>query len=236
MSSDKFTEDIMIHIKNMYFSYEQSSYILKNLNFSIQDGSYISILGENGSGKSTFIKLLLNLLIPTSGHIENTFTRTAYVPQRFESLNTQFPITIEEILTCYQKARHIPGKKIIDDSLALVKMQDYKKSLVGTLSGGQCQKIFIARALMGNPDLLILDEPSNGVDIKSQNEIYQLIKNLNQEKKITVICVEHNLKAAIKNSTLLYHIAQGVGHICNPQDYIREYLIENTGVENYVSI
>ncbi|MFA6851138.1 MAG: ATP-binding cassette domain-containing protein, partial [Selenomonadaceae bacterium] len=72
----------MIHIKNLYFSYEQSSYILKDLNFSIQDGCYISILGENGSGKSTFIKLLLKLLIPTSGYIENTFKKTAYVPQR----------------------------------------------------------------------------------------------------------------------------------------------------------
>ena len=78
---------------------------------------------------------------------------------------------------------------------------------------------------MGNPDLLVLDEPSNGIDIKSQNEIYQLIKDLNRERKITVICVEHNLKAAIRNSHLLYHMSNGVGHMCNPQNYIKEYLM-----------
>lgn len=226
----------MIHIKNLYFSYEKNSCILQDLNFLIEDGAYVSILGENGSGKSTLIKLLLQLLKPIKGIIENTFQQIAYVPQRFDSLNTQFPITIEEILTCYQKTRHIPGRMAIDDSLAFVNMTNYRKSLIGTLSGGQCQKIFIARALMGRPDLLILDEPSNGVDMKSQNEIYQLIKNLNQEKKITVICVEHNLKAAIKNSTLLYHIDQGIGHICTPENYMREYLIRNTGVENYAAI
>jgi len=226
----------MLQIKNLYFSYGDKPYVLKNLNLQVPEGKYISILGENGSGKSTLVKLILGLLTPTQGTIENEFKQIAYVSQRFESLNKQFPITVKEVLTCYQKTRHLPGKNLIDESLALVNMNEYENALIGTLSGGQFQKIFITRALMGNPDLLVLDEPSNGIDIKSQNEIYQLIKNLNRQRKITVICVEHNLKAAIRNSHLLYHMSNGVGHMCNPQNYIKEYLMENTGAEEYVSI
>ncbi len=219
----------MLQIKNLSFSYGNKPYVLDNLNFELQDGKYISILGENGSGKSTLVKLILGLLIPTKGTIKNTFQQTAYVSQRFESLNKQFPITVKEVLTCYQKTRHLPGSNLIAESLALINMQEYADALIGTLSGGQFQKIFITRAIMGNPDLLVLDEPSNGIDMKSQNEIYQLIRSLNREKNITVICVEHNLKAAIRNSHLLYHISSGVGHMCNPQNYIKEYLMENNG-------
>ena len=226
----------MLKIKNLSFAYDNNTYVLNNLNFDLKDGSYISILGENGSGKSTLVKLILGLLTPTSGKITNTFQQIAYVPQRFESLNNQFPITVKEVLTCYQKTKHLLGRKLIEDSLSLVKMEEYENALIGTLSGGQFQKIFIARAVMGNPDLLVLDEPSNGIDVKSQNEIYQLIQSLNRKKKITVICVEHNLKAAIRNSHSLYHMSNGVGHWCNPENYIKEYLIENTGAEKYVSI
>jgi len=226
----------MLQVKKLSFSYENGPYLLKNLNLELQDGKYLSILGENGSGKSTLVKLILGLLTPTKGTIENNFKQIAYVSQRFESLNKQFPITVKEVLTCYQKTRHLSGKNLIDESLALVNMNEFANALIGTLSGGQFQKIFITRALMGNPDLLVLDEPSNGIDMKSQNEIYQLIQSLNRDKKITVICVEHNLKAAIGNSHLLYHLSHGIGHLCNPENYIKEYLMENTGVEKYVSI
>lgn len=226
----------MLQIQNLFFSYGDMPYVLNNLNLELKDGKYISILGENGSGKSTLVKLILGILKPTKGTIKNTFSQIAYVSQRFESLNKQFPITVEEVLTCYQKTKQLSGNNLIKDSLDLVNMGKYADALIGNLSGGQFQKVFITRALMGNPDLLVLDEPSNGIDAKSQKEIYQLIRGLNQEKNITVICVEHNLKAAIGNSHLIYHIANGVGHMCNPQNYIKEYLKENTGVEKYVSI
>ena len=95
---------------------------------------------------------------------------------------------------------------------------------MSTLSGGQSQKILIARALIGNPELLILDEPSTGVDINSQKEIYGFLKKINKENGITIISVEHNLDAAISNSTLIYHLAGGYGHLCTPQKYVNEYI------------
>ncbi|MBP2652385.1 MAG: metal transporter ATP-binding protein [Firmicutes bacterium] len=227
----------MIAVKNLWFSYTPGgAYLLRNLNLTIKDGDYISVLGENGSGKSTLIKLLLNSLTPVKGTIVNDFTKPAYVSQRFENLNSQFPITVYEVLNCYRKTLKIKDKNCISNSLALVKMSDFSQALIGTLSGGQCQKIFIARALMGNPDVLILDEPSNGIDQMSQTEIYQLIKKINRGNKMTVISVEHNIKAAMENSTLIYHITQGSGHLCTPDVYINESLPINTGGDRYASL
>lgn len=218
----------MITVKNLWFSYTPGgSYLLKDMNLSIKDGDYISILGDNGSGKSTFIKLLLNMLIPTQGTIDNDFMRPAYVPQRFENLNTQFPITVYEVLNCYRKAVKVKEKDCIERSLELVGMNDFRHSLIGTLSGGQCQKVFIARALLGNPDVIFLDEPSNGVDPKSQIEIYKLIKQINLSHNATVISVEHNLQAATNNSSAIYHIVDGVGHLCSPDHTMYESLPAN---------
>jgi zinc transport system ATP-binding protein len=227
----------MITVQNLWFSYStNSSYCLKGLDLAINKGDYISILGENGSGKSTLIKLLLRLLTPSQGEIINNFTKLAYVPQRFENLNIQFPITVHEVLDCYRKTLKIREKDCIKQCLDLFNMGDFSQALIGTLSGGQCQKVFIARALLGNPDLLVLDEPSNGIDLKSQDEIYSLIKTLNRTNQVTVISVEHNLKAAVDNSTHIYHLCGGTGHLCNPREYLNEYLIANTGGDRYASV
>lgn len=215
----------MIQIKKLYFSYTKNPpFVLNNLNLTINKGDYISIIGDNGSGKSTLIKLILKILEPSNGNIVCDLAKIGYVPQRFDNLNIQFPITVNEILNTYRKTLRIKDKGCINKYLGMVKMNDFKNSLIGTLSGGQCQKIFIARALMGNPDLLILDEPSAGVDNKSQDEIYNLIKNINRNNGITVISVEHNLKAAILNSTQIYHLENSNGHLCSTKEYINEYL------------
>ena len=99
-------------------------------------------------------------------------------------------------------------------------MESQAEELVGNLSGGQYQRMLIARALMGNPDLLILDEPSTGVDVSSQKEIYTVLHRLNTEQKLTILAVEHNLYAAARYSSMLYHIANGHGHLCTPQHYL----------------
>jgi zinc transport system ATP-binding protein len=227
----------MIQIKDLFFSYTGTSpYILDKLDLTINNGDYISILGDNGSGKSTLIKLLLRLLKPTNGNITSDFIKTGYLPQRFENFNTQFPLTVYEMLNCYRKTIKINDKESITKYLEIVKMNDFKSSLIGTLSGGQCQKVFIARALMGMPDLLILDEPSEGVDIKSQDEIYNLIKHINRTNGITIISVEHNLKAAISNSTLIYHLKNGNGHLCSPEEYMKEYIITCRGDDCYAAV
>ncbi|MCH3962939.1 MAG: metal ABC transporter ATP-binding protein [Clostridium sp.] len=210
----------MITIQNLTFSYNGSSpYLIENLNLNINHGSYTSILGENGSAKTTLIKLMLGLLIPVSGKIKLDTDKVGYVPQRLESFNSQFPITVYEILKSHMKSLKIKNSACIDKCLNYVGMSQFKKNLIGNLSGGQMQKIFIARALMGTPELLIFDEPSTGIDFKSQIEIYSLIKHLNKKHHITVLAVEHNLKAAIENSTHICTMKNGECSIYTISEY-----------------
>jgi zinc transport system ATP-binding protein len=215
----------MIEIKDLRFSYSGSPpYVLDGISVEIGDGEYVSVLGDNGSGKSTLIKLMLNLLQPLNGSINIASANIGYVAQKSDLFNSQFPITVREMLNCYRHLLKVKDRSAVEKSLSKVHMEDYRDSLIGNLSGGQLQKVFIARALMGDPGLLILDEPSTGIDVKSQNEIYSLIKSLNRENGITVVSVEHNLEAAIANSTLIYHISSGRAHICTPEHYANEFL------------
>lgn len=215
----------MIIAENLFFSYTGSPpYVLDGVDLEIRDGEYVSVVGENGSGKSTLMRLILKFIRPTSGKIVSRAERTGYVPQKNDFSNSGFPITVYEALNSYRKLLKIKNRGVIGDILGQVGMSGFEDSLMGTLSGGQSQKIMIARALTGNPDLLILDEPSTGVDINSQKEIYGFLKKINRERGITIVSVEHNLDAAISNSTLIYHMMDGVGHLCTPGQYAGEFL------------
>lgn len=214
-----------IQTNELYFSYTGlPPYLLNGIDLEIKDGAYVSILGENGCGKSTLMKLILGFLKPTKGTIVTEAKQIGYVPQKNDFSNSSFPITVCEMLNAYRKLLKIKNKEVIFDVLQKVGMSSFKDSLMGTLSGGQSQKIFIARALMGNPDLLILDEPSTGVDIGSQKEIYHFLTSINKKNGITIVSVEHNLDAAISNSTLIYHLSNGKGHLCTPEKYTAEFL------------
>lgn len=221
----------MIKLEQVSFSYDTGSELLKDINMQVNDGEYIAIVGENGSGKSTLLKLLLGLLTPASGTVTNTFKRTAYVPQRFESLNSQFPITVYEVLDYYRRVLHLKDKEAVRRSLELMHVYHLRHQLIGTLSGGQCQKVLIARALLGQPDLLIFDEPSTGIDVKSQQELYPFMQRLNKEQGITIITVEHNLKFAAHNADKMFHVCNGRGHFCSPEAYLEEYVADNVGGE-----
>ena len=218
----------MIQANNLYFSYSGNApYVLEGINLEIQKGEYVSVVGENGCGKSTLMRLILNFLKPTSGTITSCAKRIGYVPQKNDLSNSGFPITVFEMLDSYRRLLKLKDKNIPEDSLKKAGLTSFSKVLMGDLSGGQTQKVLIARALIGNPDLLILDEPSTGVDIGSQREIYGFLKEINQRDKITIVSVEHNLEAAVTNSTIIYHLVGGQGHFCSPQQYAEEYLYAN---------
>jgi zinc transport system ATP-binding protein len=222
----------MIKAEGLFFSYTGSPpYVLDGINLEIRGGEYVSVVGENGSGKSTLIRLILRFIKPSHGSIVSRAKRIGYVPQKNDFSNSNFPITVYEALNSYRRLLKIKDKSVIVKNLERVGMSGFAGALMGTLSGGQSQKILIARALMGNPDLLILDEPSTGVDIDSQRDIYGFLKKINQENGITIVSVEHNLDAAISNSTLIYHLKGGRGHLCTPRQYADEFL-ENKGKDD----
>lgn len=213
----------MIQIKNLCFSYtNKKPYNLDNLNLRIEEGSYLSVIGENGSCKTTLIKLILGLLKPTSGEITVNSKSIGYVPQRLDSFNSQFPITVKEVLSCHKKTLN---NNSIDTSSVLntVNMGEYENRLLGMLSGGQQQRILIARALMGNPDIIILDEPSTGVDSNNQKEIYDILCKLNKEEKKTIISIEHNIDIALNNSTHILKIEDGKAYLYTTEEYKKVY-------------
>lgn len=202
--------DNLINITDLCFAYDKhSDMLIDNLNLQIPRGVYLSIVGENGSCKTTFIKLILKLLSPVTGSIKLHTNKISYVPQRIDGFNSQFPISVYEILKTHAKALHIDVNSSISKVLDIVSMSQFKNSLIGKLSGGQQQRIFIARALMGDPELIILDEPSTGVDSKSQLEIYSLLNKLNIEDNTTIISIEHNLHTALEYSTHILEIRDG---------------------------
>lgn len=213
----------MIKINDMSFRYEKNSpVVLSHVNLDISDGVYLSVIGENGSCKTTLIKLILGLLSPNSGSININTKNIGYVPQRVDSFNSQFPISVYEILKVHGKALKLDIKVSIDYVLNKVNMTEFKDNLIGNLSGGQRQRVFIARALMGNPDLIILDEPSTGVDYKNQLEIYSLLSSLNKNEKTTIISIEHNLETALKYSTHILKIDEGVVSLKNVSEFKEE--------------
>lgn len=212
----------MININNLTFSYtNKPPYLIENVNLNIPKGVYLSIVGENGSAKTTLLKLILGLLKPTSGSITIDAKGIAYVPQKLESFNSQFPISVYEILKTHGNSIGVKNKNEIKKALEEVNMLDFTNKLIGSLSGGQQQRVFIARALMGNPELIILDEPSTGVDFKNQLSIYGLLHKLNKENGKTIISVEHNIELALKYSTHILQVVAGVPTLYTKDEYIQ---------------
>ncbi len=205
----KHGDDVVVTIKNLSFSYNSSEPLLNDIDIFIPDGSYVSIIGENGSCKSTLVKLILGLLKPQKGEIIKKSSNIGYVPQWLDGFNSDFPITVKEVLLIHLKTLKLKDTHLIDKVLDTVNMKAFKNNLIGNLSGGQKQKILIARALLGSPELLILDEPSTGIDMSSQKDIYSIIKDLNLKSNMTVIAVEHNMDAVLANSTFVYKLKDG---------------------------
>jgi len=186
----------VIEIKNLSFSYKDEK-ILTDVNCQIDEGSYIGIVGHNGSGKSTLLKLILGILKPEKGKIYlfgedsvhfKKWNKIGYVSQKAGITTSDIPITVSEVV----KMEKVTDKKV-DDALSSVDMLKFKYRLLRELSGGQQQRVFIARALVKDPKLLILDEPTVGVDVKTQEKFYNLLDYLNRKKGITLLLVSHDL-------------------------------------------
>lgn len=213
----------MIKINSLDFSYTGNlPFIINSLNVNIENGSYVSILGENGSAKSTLIKLMLGTLKPINGSISIETSNIGYVPQKVESFNSKFPITVNELLNCHRRTIGLKSASSIDAILTKIGILELKHSLTGNLSGGQQQKVYLAKALLGSPDLIVLDEPSTGIDVKSQQEIYSIITELNRKDGKTIVAVEHNMEAALTHSTHILRLSEGTGSFLPLREYMKE--------------
>jgi zinc transport system ATP-binding protein len=207
----------VLEIKQLTFGYDKQQTILENINLSVAKKDFLAIIGPNGGGKSTLLKLILGLQIPQKGSIsifgstpEKSLAKIGYVPQN-TNVNTDFPIKVIEVVMM----GHIGGKRPLFGyskeelacamgALAQVGMEEYADTKIGSLSGGQRQRVMIARALCAHPEILILDEPTSSIDITGQKEIYELIKLLNQT--ITIIVVSHDISVILEYANKAAHI------------------------------
>lgn len=194
----------MININNVSFSYPDGM-VLNDVTMTIQQGDYIGLLGSNGSGKSTLIKLILGLLQPSEGSIDRHYKRIAYVPQQGLE-DVFFPVTVNELLKFRLPAR----KATADDIHAALKrvgLQDEGRKLIKNLSGGQRQRVLIARELLIHPDVLILDEPSTGLDQRSIQSLYKLLNQLHQDEGLTIILVTHHIDEQETKGMRLFEVS-----------------------------
>lgn len=187
----------VISLKNISFGYDGRSNILEELNSEIVRGDFVGLVGHNGTGKSTLLKIILGTLHPQKGTVHlfgipmkrfKDWHRIGYIPQKAALSVSHVPITVEEVVRMEKV-----DEASVDEALASVDMLMFKKKLLRELSGGQQQRVFIARALVKKPELLILDEPTIGVDAKTQEKFYALMQKLNHKYHLTLLLVSHDL-------------------------------------------
>ncbi|MCA9487003.1 ATP-binding cassette domain-containing protein [Candidatus Woesearchaeota archaeon] len=178
-------QEPIIEIKDLTYSYHQEQNILENISLSIHKGDLVAIIGHNGSGKSTLVKLIAGLLEQKTESI-TLRGKLSYIPQKVSSDNN-FPAKVKEILDL-----ECCDCKLRDEVLKNLGIDEFVEKQFKVLSGGQQQRVLIALALLSNPDILILDEPTVGVDTKTQEDFYKLLKKLHKERELTILFVTHD--------------------------------------------
>ena len=189
----------LLELNNVSAGYD-NNIVLAEVNMQVYDRDFIGVIGPNGGGKTTLVKIILGLLKPMKGEIiycENTRNFIGYLPQ-INRIDSKFPITVHDVVLSglMSKNQWITGfnkvvKQRADELLEQTGITHLKKKPIGELSGGQMQRVFLCRALIASPRLLILDEPSSFVDNKFENELYGILHELNKE--MAIIMVSHDV-------------------------------------------
>ncbi len=214
MLKNQLLEQPLLSVEDLSFGYAEKT-VFKGLSFNLFPGDFAGLIGGNGTGKTTLIKLLLGLLSPDHGTIRYgdglSQTSMGYVSQKATSFQTGFPATVEEVILgqlyrdmgClhWAKAKHKARVKAV---LEMVGLSGYEHRPIQALSGGQQQRVFIARTLASGARLMILDEPTVGIDLKGEKAIYDLLRQLNETQKLTILLVSHDVSAVTRHANRLF--------------------------------
>lgn len=209
---------MIFECKDVTLGYE-NKVVAKNLNFKIDQGDYLCVVGENGTGKSTLIKTLLGLIKPLNGEVianvqGKNHKGVGYLPQQTQA-QKDFPASVWEVVLSgvlnndhrcpfYNKKDKAEAEK----NMEKLNILDLKKRCYRELSGGQQQRVLLARALCATDSVLILDEPVTGLDPAASIEFYETIKDLNKKENVTIIMVSHDIKNALNYATHILHLEQ----------------------------
>jgi zinc transport system ATP-binding protein len=225
----------IIELNNVCFSYTNEE-VIKDVSLQIHKGDYVGIIGPNGGGKSTLLKLMLGILKPEEGSIKlfgtnmrdfKDWSRIGYVSQR-ASIEMNFPVTVEEIVAMGRYGKlglfHFPAKEDKEKAqwaLEQVDMVEFKNRQINDLSGGQRQRVFIARALATEPEVIFLDEPTVGVDVKTQKQFYNFLRKLNKDLEVTLVLASHELDVVAHEATELVYINRTIEYYGNPEEFLK---------------
>lgn len=196
---------VLVELNKIDVTYQQKQ-VLSQISLTLCRGELTTIIGPNGAGKSTLIKIVLGLIQPSRGHVLRAKNITmGYVPQKL-NLNNALPITVARFLKL-----NCSSNDIINETLAQLNITHLKAQAMHLLSGGEMQRVLLARALLNQPNLLVLDEPVQGVDVHGQVQLYELIQNLAEETGCTILLVSHDLHLVMARTD---HVICLNKHIC----------------------
>ena len=219
----------LITCQNVKVGYEGRA-VAENINFSVEKGDYLFIIGENGSGKSTLMKTMLGLhsvmegsILTGDGLLQNEI---GYLPQQ-TLLQRDFPASVKEIVLSgclnrrgFRPFYHRDEKKRAKEMMEKLGILELQNRCYRELSGGQMQRVLLARALCATEQLLLLDEPVAGLDPKAAFEMYEWVAKLNQKYGLTVIMISHDMEAAIRYASKILHIGQEPFYFGTKEGYL----------------
>ncbi|ACI21629.1 MULTISPECIES: metal ABC transporter ATP-binding protein [Thermodesulfovibrio] len=216
-----------ISLTNVYYSFD-SIFVLENINLEIEEGCYLGIIGPNGAGKTTLLRLILGIIKPHRGQVliygqnPEDYIKSepiGYLPQRISQTIYEFPVTVEELVKSgYEKIK----KENLDWALDVFKISHLRKKILRELSGGERQKAFLARAIASQPRILLLDEPTTGIDPYSMEELLKMLEILNRDFGITILVVTHDIGTFAHEARCILCLNRRVVCLGEPQKILKD--------------
>jgi zinc transport system ATP-binding protein len=215
---------VAVRLDGVSFAYGNGPLVLRDVSLEIDRGEFVAVAGPNGGGKTTLMRLTLGLEQPDTGRIERHATRLAYLPQRAEA-GVDAPLTVRELVSAGRAPRtRLIGplgrsdRESVREAIERVGLLPQADRSLSSLSGGQQQRAFIAKALAADPDLLVLDEPTTGVDVESQESLGALLERLHRELDVTILYVSHEFGAVERFVERLVLVRGGIVFDGPPRD------------------
>lgn len=214
----------VIEAENLGFSYG-GEMVFSGVGFAVNEGDFVAVIGSNGAGKSTLMRLMLGELTPSQGNVRvfgtdatrfHGWPRIGYVPQNAARAGQDFPASVREVVEAnlYGKAGlfRLPGRALkaqAAEALRQVGMDGFERRPIGQLSGGQQQRVMLARVLAGQPEAMLLDEPTGGVDALTVDALYDLLARLNRDRGMTIVMVTHDVGRASSIASRVLCLEEG---------------------------
>ena len=211
------SEDILVKLNNVGFR-QNKKWLVEGVSLEVKKGKIITLIGPNGSGKSTTAKIALGIYKDIEGSVEKHTNKVGYVPQKI-TIDWTLPLRVKDFMILTEVLK----EEEIDDALSLTGVMHLKNKNLGNLSGGEFQRVLLARAISKKPELLVLDEPVQGVDYTGEIALYELIKKISDTLNCGILLISHDLHTVM---TATDHVVCLNGHVCcsgTPKDVVKNH-------------